>query len=286
MIVMRVTGGLGNQMFQYAAGRQLAHKHGVELRLDLSFYREQIKNPGRGSQRRYQLNRFKIAAGWVMVAANARMKLPRHGTPAALDQPKLAYVQQRGSGTGIGYAPWFEEIPPHAYVDGFWQSDGFFAPIADAIRREFEPADPADLPSEDWTRMAREAVAVHVRRGDYLKFPDLFHITSKRYFAEAMALFDDRYWFAVFSDDPDWCRANFEGANVRIMPMDDAVRDLYRMAACAHVIMANSSYSWWGGWLNRNPGRRVVVPWPWIASPKSRSTPQSMFPPDWTVLPV
>ncbi len=286
MIVMRMTGGLGNQMFQYAAGRRLALKHGVELRLDVSFYREQIERPGRAKRRRFQLNRFRLTVPHILVPQEVRTSLPRHRAAAVPNGGRMVYVQQRGSGTGIGYAPWFEHIPRHAYVDGFWQSDGFFTSIAELIRGEFTPTDPADSPSEDWVAEAREAVAVHVRRDDYLRFPDLFHLTSPRYFADAMALFGDSYWFAVFSDDPEWCRANLHGRNLRFMPMDDAVRDLCRMAACAHVIAANSSYSWWAGWLNRNPGRRVIMPWPWISSPKSNSTAKSMFPADWTVLPI
>lgn len=286
MIVVRMTGGLGNQMFQYAAGRRLALKHGVELRLDVGFYRDQQRLGGRSDRRRFELDRFRLTAARVVVPYATLRRLPRRGTKPAPGGPKMVYVQQRRAGYGVGYTPWFEEIPAHAYVDGFWQSEAFFAPIADVIRADFAPADPADAPSEAWLSEAREAVAVHVRRGDYLRYPEFFHLVSARYLAEAMDLFGEDYWFPVFSDDPEWCRANLRGRNLRIMPMDDAVRDLYRMAACAHVITANSSFSWWAGWLNRNPQKRVVAPWPWSSRALSRSTREGVIPPDWTVLPI
>jgi len=286
MIVIRLTGGLGNQMFQYAAGRRLALKHGVELKLDVSFYREQDRLGGRSDRRKFEIGRFRLAAQRVVVPYRVRRSFPPRGTAPAPGGPKMIYIQQRRAGYGVGYTPWFEDIPRHAYVDGFWQSEAFFSPIAEVIRRDFTPADPADAPSDEWLREAREAVAVHVRRGDYLRFPDLFNVVSTRYLAEAMELFGDSCWFPVFSDDPAWCRAHVRGRNLRIMPMDDAVRDLYRMAACAHVITANSSYSWWAGWLNQNPHKRVVTPWPWFSRALSRSVREGMIPPGWTVLPI
>lgn len=286
MIIVRLSGGLGNQLFQYAAGRRLALKHGVELVLDLSYYREVQDRAGKVAPRKFELDRFRIAARRVDLPSKVRQAMPRllPGSSPAVGGRQMVRIWQQDYGHAHG--PWFEAVPSHAYLYGFWRSERFFEPAAAPVREELRPVEQADLPPTDWLREASSMVAVHVRRGDFLAHLKRYRVVNRRYVAKAMAEFGESYGFAVFSDDPVWCRKNIHGRDVRIMPAGDAIRDLLLMSACAHQIIANSSFSWWAAWLNSNPDKRVIAPWPWFAPGYRNIEAQEILPESWQVVPI
>ena len=163
--------------------------------------------------------------------------------------------------------PGFWNLPDGTELSGYFQSEKYFARYADEIRKEFSFRGMEMIPLISW-------VSIHVRRGDYLSFPEHHPPLTMEYYREAMARFPGAR-FLVFSDDPGWCLLNFRdaGYNVEISTGRSAAEDMALMAACDHHIIANSSFSWWGAWLSRNPEKRVIAPAAWFGPAKQ--------PPQW-----
>ena len=277
MIVMRLYGGLGNQMFQYALGRRLALDHGVPLKLDLAWF---AKNP----KRDYRLGHFRIAAA------------PASPSDLALVAPTTADLAHRlVREAAFAYDKAVLDCPATAYLDGYWQSERYFAARADVIRADFqlaEPMQPERRVLASRIVAAGAAVSVHVRRGDYASDPATlaYHGTCAPDWygrvMDRMAEGLDRPSFFVFSDDPAWARANLpqrgEMVFVDLQPDGRDFEDMHLMASCSYHITANSSFSWWGAWLNPNPAKRVIGPARWFNQGPSNT--DDLIPTTWTQL--
>lgn len=270
-VLVKLLGGLGNQMFQYAMGRRLVHGRKASLHFDV---RELCNDP----QRSFALDGFCIV-GRVANAAELRKGLPwqawlhpRFTRRLAAFPSRVHYVRE----CGYTFEPVVLESTVPAYVEGYWQSERYFAPIADVVRADFMLAEPL-------TAMRRviadkiaacEAISVHVRRGDYVSNPvaNAYHGTcAPEWYATAMELIAaglNRPKFFVFSDDPAWARENLPGrwSCEFVAPQDDGrdFEDMHLMAMCRHHIIANSSFSWWGAWLDPHPEKRVIAPAHWF----------------------
>lgn len=268
-VIVRLEGGLGNQLFQYAAARSLALATGRDLLLDTSAYRED-------PLRAYQLDHFAIAARplrrgdvpWfrlrrsrlgAILPRRARMEIVREAFPARVPVWPAAPVD--GAGT--------------PYLIGYWQSERYFAPIADTIRREVRVnAAPEGCNARVLDEIAAgDAVAIHVRRGDYVSNPaaTAYHgLCGLDYYRAAIRRLCESVpqpHFFVFSDDLDWVRANLDTGHPTTFVghnTDTPWEDLRLMAACRHFIVANSSFSWWGAWLGEWPGKQVIAPARWF----------------------
>lgn len=272
MIIVRMIGGLGNQMFQYAAGRSLALKTGLPLGFDLSHYRREREHG-------YALGAFKLAGAPVDDAA----------LPASPRERPLAYALSLLTGRsrrlqrerGAGFDSEIAAISGPAWIEGYFQSERYFADHAAAIRADLTPHSPPDAENARWLAEIREeprAVSLHVRRGDYVsnpKFAARHGSCTPAYYERALAHVTERMGVEpviyAFSDDPEWVRENLRlPAQIRIPGHNDASRnfeDLRLMSACRHHILANSSFSWWGAWLNPNPEKIVAAPARWYADP-------------------
>jgi hypothetical protein len=136
---------------------------------------------------------------------------------------------------------------------GYWQSEKYFADIADQVRKEF------CLPKAS---IDDDMVAVTVRRGDYLSLPDVFHNLGESYYRDALEIFPG-YTVVVFSDDPAWCIENLDWADY-VMPCNTAITDLSLLSSFKNHIIANSSFGWWGAWLAN--GNTVVSPKDWFTN--------------------
>jgi len=268
MITVRLIGGLGNQMFQYALGRRLSLDRGVPLALDLGWFGRQAPQD---TPREYELDCFtldetvrKVRRDLPVPANWAQLALLRARETLRL-APRV--VRQRGS----GFDPEVLQAPAGALLLGFFQSERYFAPVADAIRADFTPIAPL---SEEARRIQEEIVAgpsisVHVRRGDYVSNPhaNRYHGTmGEEYYRRALERIGVEGARAfVFSDDPDWCRSGF-ALGIPTTVVDGGgrppVEDLVLMSTCRHHVLANSSFSWWGAWLDPDPGV-VVAPERW-----------------------
>jgi hypothetical protein len=268
MITVRLIGGLGNQMFQYALGRRLSLDRGVPLALDLGWFGRQAPQD---TPRHYELDCFALDA--TVHKVQRELPVPRNRAQLALLRAREAVglaprvVRQSGS----GFDPAVLQAPDGSLLMGFFQSERYFAPAADAIRADFTPV--AAL-SEDARRLqeeiaARPSISVHVRRGDYVSNPhaNRYHGTmGEDYYRRALERIGAENAHAfVFSDDPGWCRSELSlGIDTTVVDGAGraAVEDLVLMSACRHHVLANSSFSWWGAWLDPDPGV-VVAPARW-----------------------
>ena len=274
MILVQILGGLGNQMFQFAAAYALALRCGVPCKVDLRDF-------GPNNPRRYELDRFVGA--------------PQAATPDELPQPpgrwrsraiRLAarcglpsLLRERGrfvESPISSYDDRFAALKDPVYLSGYYQSERYFQEAADEIRhiytfRETPSGKNAALIARI---VAGNSVSVHVRRGDYVSDPktNRYHGTCEAdYYARAVGLIASKVRepeFFVFSDDPDWAEANltFPGPSTFVAHNtgDAASEDMRLMSICGHHVIANSSFSWWGAWLNPSAGKIVVAPQRWF----------------------
>lgn len=272
MIVVRLAGGLGNQMFQYAAGRSLALKAGLPLVLDRRHYRRQREHG-------YALDAFALADTPV----------DDRGLPPLPKERPLAWLLGRLTGQGLrqvqergpGFDPAIVAIDGPAWITGYFQTERYFADHAETIRAELTPATVPDAQNARWLAEIAEdpcAVSLHVRRGDYVRNPRFaarHGSCTPDYYARALDHVAGRMGaepvIYAFSDDPDWVRENLRlPARIIVVGHNDAARnvdDLRLMSACRHHIIANSSFSWWGAWLNPAPDKIVAAPARWYADP-------------------
>ncbi|WP_417409020.1 alpha-1,2-fucosyltransferase [Hoeflea sp.] len=286
MIITQINGGLGNQMFQYAAGRALALRHGVELALDTRIF-DGATQFGLG------LNHFAHAA---------REGLPPE-MPPERRQNRLQYLIWRGlklkpylfRENGLSYNAGFDNLGDGAYLKGYWQSERYFKAVEGTIRGDFRivsspsPENAAIL--AELTRLP--AISLHIRRGDYVNNSrtNATHGTcTLDYYARAVELIAGRMTekpvIFTFSDDPAWVRENLVlPYEMRVMEHNDSnhnYEDLRLMSACRHHIIANSSFSWWGAWLNPSPDKIVVSPARWFADPQMVN--DDIWPDSWIKL--
>ncbi|MBN9332130.1 alpha-1,2-fucosyltransferase [Devosia sp.] len=283
--ITALTGGLGNQMFQYAMGRALAERHGAPLLLD-------VRGLQHDALRSYALSHFRISAELASEADMPR-ELGRLGRRLHR-LPRWLTGQTRIVEQGFPFDPTILDLSPPLHLSGNWQSDRYFSSYADIIRGEFQLREAftpdrqaiADLLTE------RPMISVHVRRGDYVSnaTTNAYHGTCEPEWYDAarqrLAQQLGNAEYMVFSDDPDWARANLKdfSSAVFVEPKDDGrdEQDMHLMALCHHHIIANSSFSWWGAWLNPKPGKEVIAPLNWFRSAQHDT--RDLIPANWTRL--
>jgi hypothetical protein len=264
LIISTLAGALGNQMFQYAAGRALALRRGTELALDLGWLAPR-------SRFVYELGVFQLDVELVWTYRHMRRarlrELLRLAPPARLQDWKRE---------GFTFDPGVLELPANARLAGYWQSEKYFADHADAIRADFEFHEPLDERNAAAAAeiTASTAVALHVRRGDYVTDPGArsylgaLPLEYYRDAAELVRSYAPDPHFYVFSDDPAWCRTHLRFGSPTTFVDHNQGRghdDLRLMTLCRHHVIANSSFSWWGAWLARPDGQIVVAPRRWGA---------------------
>jgi hypothetical protein len=270
VIIVRLRGGLGNQMFQYALGRRLSLERNVPLKLDASPMEAD-------SLRNFALHGFRIQA--AMAAATELPGLLRWPPRLVRKLAWLGRVSGRMSlifESGFRFDPAVLEAPGAVCLDGYWQSERYFDKYSDQIRSDFQLLNPIGADRQASVALIRNttAVSVHVRRGDYVTNPvtNSVHGTcTPDWYENAMSRMADAVaspTFFVFSDDPDWARDNLPSRwpchFVEPRPDGRDFEDMHLMALCRHHILANSSFSWWGAWLNPDLGKRVIAPLRWF----------------------
>ncbi len=268
MIVARLEGGLGNQLFQYAFGTQLAYQHNAELVLDLSSY---ASKPAHG----YMLDRFSIRARELR--SEERKRIPGRygqGTRSLLQAlvfagKEMTRVRERP----FGFAEKYMSAPDDSYLVGYWQSDLFFRDVTTNIREQFLPA--VSMSSETLRireRMLKSSsIAIHLRRGDYITTkPMAARNLSLDYYRECVASQLERRPESevyVFSNDIPWCRANLDfPCPIHFVEHTNnatANEDLSLMTAAECLVIANSTFSWWGAYLGERQDRTVFAPRSW-----------------------
>jgi hypothetical protein len=295
MIVVVMRGGLGNQMFQYAAGRALAERNGVLLLLDTTLMRDRLP---RKQITRYNLDLdiFGVKPSLTSLAKVAN-ELPVPGVWLALDFALVGAYAVTGARKLLresDYAAGREKFlaARTATLWGYWQSEKYFEDIKTEIRKEFHFVQPL---TGEAARIAKDirnknSVSLHVRRGDYTfsKYAKIYGGTDLAYYERAMAHVAKEMkspHFFVFSNDVAWCEENLKSPfPMTYVPSSaagpKAAFHLELMSLCKHNIIANSTFSWWGAWLNENKGKIVVAPADWYANGISHD----IVPEAWTKL--
>jgi len=265
-------GGCANQIFQYATGLALARRLRVDLKLDVSWY--ETATPSQ--PRMYSLGLFK-------------------GVDAQVVHCLLGQIIRE---EGLPYKPaLFENAPRKCSLVGYWQCEEYFFGLREELRERLLPREPLPARAIATERAILDAgersVFVHVRRTDYVGNP--YHVLlPMEYYREAAGLIAAKVCdpvFFVFSDDPEWCEANFklpyhttitgnlERTVEHRLGREDG--DLYLMRLCGHAIIANSSYSWWGAWLGADiKGGVVIAPKRWFG-PAFKNDPRHIIPDRW-----
>lgn len=291
MIILKMWGGLGNQMFIYALYRSMRHK-GIEAKIDMSWFNYYNAHNG------YELsNLFGVKIIEATEEEVKRYAIVKPGKVNGLLK-KTIYKNSQillGAHDAISYHPEVFKLT-EKYLEGYWQCEKYFVDIKDSIRKEFEF--PLDLRHRDnqLIQLSRDikenanAVSIHVRRGDYIKegiFKPSFrtiinkphgkhailgNVCGRNYYESATSYISNifvRAHYYVFSDDINWCREKLRVPDgdvtfVDINIGDASYWDMYLMSQCKHNIIANSSFSWWGAWLNDSKEKIVVAPDRWF----------------------
>ena len=275
MIIVRLLGGLGNQLFQYAAARRLAHVNNVPLKLDISGF-ETYK------LHKYSLQHFNIIEDFASAAEVSlcnrelnRSRISRLFSALGAGSDKNFKVIKEAH---FHFDPWLLSAGDNVFLDGYWQSERYFVDIADLLRKELTFKDEPDginrtLAEEIATK---NSVALHIRRADYVSNEvtnSVLGVCSLDYYhraVEEISTHINNPHFYIFSDDPDWVKVNirFDQASTFLShnDADKNYEDLRLMSLCKGNIIANSSFSWWGAWLNSNRSRTVIAPINWFSA--------------------
>jgi len=272
-VIARLEGGLGNQLFQYAAARSLADRLGCDLSLDLRDLQGVVQHP-------FQLGRYGIRAS---TATSDEMEHLPDWKNSRLGRIRSQLSQQLPFAfsfpvfwpQSFAFDPRFDRISKPVFLVGYWQTEKYFAWNRAHILRDIQLISPlrADTPMLDHIR-STNSVSLHIRRGDYISNPDAakFHgLCDLTYYHAAVADMSARRGdisVFVFSDEPAWARENLKlevpTYYVEGDACGDAHTDLELMSLCKHHIIANSSFSWWGAWRSATKEHSVIAPVRWF----------------------
>ncbi len=298
MIIIRLKGGLGNQMFQYAMGRALAEKYKIDFKLDIrtGFEKDFYK-------RQYKLNHFNIIEN---IASEDELKKVRQYRSKNLlakiysRMVKLLPVYQRYyiNEEAFNNSNKIFSKNVDRYLDGYWQSEKYFKDIEQILIKEFTLK--VKLSGEYELLMKQiieeSSVAIHVRKyhgvsGDGKvdeQAPKIYNDLSENYYAEAIEYISskiDNAHLYIFSDNSDWTRNKLRlAASATIVSGFEDYEDLVLMSKCKHRIIANSTFSWWGAWLNKNPDKIVITPKLWYTDFKKNEKSSDLIPNGWVRL--
>lgn len=276
MIVTVLKGGLGNQMFCYAAARRLAHKRGTKLFMDLSWFElaDQVD-----TKRVYELDCFNLEqkfikrSDFVIANSDSSLKIKAYRLTKGLLKPRLnPYIEKTHE-----FDKQVLNLPDNTFLEGFWQNENYFKDIRKILLSDFYLNNsPTDKNNEALKQISdTTAISLHIRRGDYAanKETNAFHgLMGVDYYKKAVEIIakkvNDPHFF-VFSDEPAWCKKNLKLSfpATYISGNKAGYEDLRLMISCRHHITANSSFSWWGAWLDPRTDKIVISPKRWFSDP-------------------
>lgn len=299
-IIAKFSGGLGNQMFQYAAARALAHKEHAELLFDLSHYN--IKTGVNYTIRSFALEQFHIVGHRATTVDLIPFLLRKRqkGRVWFLWNRIVASGKRYFSEKQFHFDPEVLELTAPVMLDGWFTCEKYFTDIRDVLLCEFVlKRQLSAWASNVQSKIAKESasVAVHIRRGDYVKNAETkaFHgVCSNTYYEKAAAYIVSKQpnaHFFIFSDEIDWVRSNmkFPGLVTYVSEANDSTpgrdaEELLLISKCKHAIIANSTFSWWGAWLNTNAQKIVIGPKRWFDGAKKNVLTHDVLPKTWIAI--
>ena len=269
-ITIKLLGGLGNQLFQYAAGKAASIRLNTSLCFDTSYYESE---DNKKLNRVFLLDKFNINAQNTSIETNKnklellidRINNKKLNTLIKLyERMNKVYLDKR-----------IMNPKDNSSLIGYWQNPGYFKEFEDVIRKELTLNEPITKDMNDIINIMKskeyESISVHIRRTDYLT-DALCAGLKKEYYEEALRRImesNKQYTAFIFSDDIEWVKANMDFKIPTIYVSNNNLKDyqeLILMSNCCHHIVANSSFSWWGAWLNPNINKKVVSPKNWFTT--------------------
>ncbi len=293
MIVSRIEGGMGNQMFQYGLARILALKRNATVLLDTSFFNQTEKRLGH-TPRKFELaifnNHYIKASDSDILSFQHLSKINKVKKKLGLNYPKL----YQESSFHFNEKVWDISLP--VYLKGFFQSYLYFVGHEDFIRQLFSfPIDSLDQVNKELLTTFKKSntIAIHIRRGDYVNdtHTAAYHGSCDiDYYIKSIKLLTSKskdFTLVFFSDESDWVEEQFKDLVYSKIFVDHNIdenswKDMLLMSSCSHNIIANSSFSWWAAWLNENPEKKVIAPKEWFKT-KDLNT-QTLLPEEWMKL--
>lgn len=281
-------------MFQYAAARSLAHRHGTQVKIDATALQETQEGY---TYRVYSLKHLKIKQKMCHPTVAAEIETQSVGLwhdrylrflrVAGLASPRPEVFRERH----FHFDRDFLAVPDNTYLDGYWQSEKYFKDISHIIRKEYIVRYKLTGANKAVAKMIANvnSVSIHVRRGDYASHDATYlahGVCEGEYYLNSMEEMNKRVetpHYFVFSDEPEWVKKNmnfpFHATIIRHNPPEKSYEDLRLMSFCKNNIIANSSFSWWGAWLNENPGKVVIAPKKWFFDPSNDTS--DLIPDGW-----
>lgn len=237
MICVKIMGGLGNQLFQYASGYGISKNNNKILLIDSSSYTTD-------NLRNFMLDKYPIKRIFKEPYYKANIHIV----------------------DSFEYKPLKFNIHDKVYLEGYFQSEKYFKEYRKDILKMFKPSKKflKNIPKRySFIASSEETLSVHIRRGDYLNSNGYHPIQSLEYYEEAIKRIPHKH-LVVFSDDLEWCKNNLKYENMTFVDGLEDFEEIWLMSLCKNNIIANSSFSWWGAWLNENPSKRVIAPKKWF----------------------
>jgi len=272
--IVRICGGFGNQLFQYAFFLALKDKFNEPVKLDAFDMESYALHNGFELERVFNLkadyctkNEKETIQGTKNIFTKLIKEVKKH-TPFL----NTSYIKEKKHHHFTYQPQYFGTANSNIYYRGPWQSPKYFDNIEQTLREHLvfpEFLDPKSLSLCEQIK-DQETVAIHIRRGDYLKHKALGGICDLPYYKNAIKKIEtlvDTPLYVIFSDDIAWCKENIKVENVRFVDWnsgEQSFQDMHLMSLCKHNIIANSSFSWWGAWLNANSNKIVIAPNKWI----------------------
>ncbi len=285
-VIVKLNGGLGNQMFQWALARMIQTTTDMDVYLDMSYFDKPYA-------RDYQLNIFNFDPKFVEDTWT-KIKLAIIWKFRAFLRWEKVFGFIVFSEKQFNFDRNIHRIRPNTFIEGFFQSELYFKCIENALRDDFKFASLPDENNRKVLNMISSGVSIslHIRRGDYVdkkRYKDVYAECSTDYYMRAIKYFEKKFpefTVFVFSDDINWVRNNFKlpckcvfvGHNKG----KNSYEDLRLMSSCTHNIIANSTFSWWGAWLNSNPNKIVIAPKKWFKDDNIVQT--DIIPAEWIQL--
>lgn len=257
MIISKIQGGLGNQIFQWAYGRAIELEFQKNLKLDISFYL--MNSPG-STPRYFSLNKF----------PNLKVDIFDSRPQNIININDDFNYRKIEFSSNLDY-----------YLFGYWQSEKYFENYSGTIITELSPNESniSKLISK-YPSIINNSISLHVRRTDYVSSNGYHPVMDINYYKSALELLGDYDDLFIFSDDIEWCKSNFNFKNMIFVQGNDDVEDLWLMSLCKNNIIANSSFSWWGAYINLNKNKNVIAPKNWFGE-KVNLNEKDIIPKNW-----
>ena len=252
MIVTKLQGGLGNQLFQWAVSRRLSEKYNTDYYFDTSYF---------------DTTSTSLVSKWDL----------------EIDKLNISVKQAPLNNLNVINDNFhYQEIKNNKFLDGYWQSEKYFIESEIDIRNDLKINETMiHYIMNKYPILNKETVSMHIRRGDYLNLQDNHPVQPLDYYNKAYDLINDlNINVIVFSNDMQWCKNNIKFDNITYIEGETNIVDMYIMSLCKHNIIANSSFSWWGAWLNENVDKKVIAPINWFG-PSSTLYVGDIIPEKW-----